>query len=58
MREKNIVVIDVTADGNLDKIEKGTKKDLSQYQKYYNEILMKGIQSGKVKEEDGKYKVI
>ena len=52
------VVVDLGANGNLDKFEKGTGK-LKDYQKLYDKVLERGVKEGKITHtKDGMYKVL
>jgi len=52
------IVVDLGANGNLNKIEKGTE-NLKDYQKLYNKVLERGVREGKIiQTKDGMYKVL
>jgi len=55
--ENEIVLIDLNADGKLDKIEKGVG-NLEQYQSLYQKVLEKGLDEQKVAKAEGMYQVI
>ncbi len=51
------VVIDLNANGKIDKVEKGDM-GLSFYQKYYDKILTRGLNELKIEKKNGLYIVI
>jgi len=52
-----IVVIDLDADGKLDKVENGDM-GLNFYQKYYDKILARGLKEMKIEKRNGTYIVL
>lgn len=56
LSEEETVVLDLDADGNLNKIEKGSD-DLLHYQNIYKRILNQGMAQGRVVITEGMYQV-
>lgn len=55
--QKTFIIVDLEANGTLDRIEKGIG-NVADFQESYNEILSKGMEEGRIAEVDGNYKVI
>lgn len=51
------VLLDLDADGKLDRIDKGNK-ELEYYQSVYNQVIERGLMDGRVTQIEGKYQVI
>lgn len=52
-----VVVLDLNADGMLDRMEKGTES-LRLYQRLYREVLSRGLKEKRVVKKDGMYIVV
>jgi len=51
------ILLDLDADGRLDRIEKG-RWDLEHYQDVYDQVIERGLMSGRVIQSGGKYLVV
>ena len=54
--DEETVVVDLTADGHLNKMEKGSE-NVAYYQKLYQKILDQGLKEGRIIKTDGMYQV-